>query len=158
MVNENNRAAVFSWITGLFSVSHVLGNVLARFLPEKYIFSVSLCNNLNHLKFNSIINSCYVINHAFCFQVSIALLIFCPVYMQIFLVETTNKLTTQTDHDLSSLTKTVAIIHKRYVSMRDAATIVMSRYLASSDCFHASIEVSTNLNQLENIMWLCLSC
>ncbi|KAK9912001.1 hypothetical protein M0R45_035876 [Rubus argutus] len=60
------------------------------------------------------------------FSVSIALLIFCPVYMQIFLVETTNKLTPQTDQDLPCLTKTAAIIHKRYVSMRDAATIVMS--------------------------------
>ncbi|XP_050384827.1 uncharacterized protein LOC126801502 isoform X2 [Argentina anserina] len=97
VVNENNRAAVFSWITGLFSASHVLGNVLARFLPEKYIFSVS-----------------------------IALLIFCPVYMQIFLVETVKKMAPHADQDLSCLTKKVAIIHKRYVSMRDAAKVVMS--------------------------------
>ncbi|XP_024176083.1 hippocampus abundant transcript-like protein 1 isoform X2 [Rosa chinensis] len=97
VVSENNRAAAFSWITGLFSASHVLGNVLARFLPEKYIF-----------------------------YVSIALLIFCPIYMQIFLVETAKKLAPQMDQDLSCLTKRVAIIHKRYVSMRDAATIVMS--------------------------------
>ncbi|KAM5550682.1 hypothetical protein ABKV19_027160 [Rosa sericea] len=97
VVSENNRAAAFSWITGLFSASHVLGNVLARFLPEKYIFSVS-----------------------------IALMIFCPVYMQIFLVETTNKLAPQMDQDLSCLTKRVAIIHRRCVSMKDAATIVMS--------------------------------
>nr|AFK48179.1 unknown [Medicago truncatula] len=59
VVNENKRAAVFGWITGLFSASHVVGNVLARFLPQNYIFVVS-----------------------------IALLIFCPVYMQFFLVET----------------------------------------------------------------------
>lgn len=63
-----------------------------------------------------------------CLQVSIALMIFCPVYMQIFLVETTNKLAPQMDQDLSCLTKRVAIIRKRYVSMRDAAKVVMSRY------------------------------
>jgi hypothetical protein len=40
VVHENKRAAVFSWITGLFSASHVLGNVLARFLPQNYIFVV----------------------------------------------------------------------------------------------------------------------
>ena len=37
-MNESKRAAVISWITGLFSASHVIGNVLARFLPEDYIF------------------------------------------------------------------------------------------------------------------------
>ncbi|KAG4983894.1 hypothetical protein JHK87_028643 [Glycine soja] len=34
VVNESKRAAVFSWITGLLSASHVLGDVLALFLPE----------------------------------------------------------------------------------------------------------------------------
>ncbi|CAL9005621.1 unnamed protein product [Prunus brigantina] len=97
VVNENKRAAVFSWITGLFSASHVLGNVLARFLPEKYIFFVS-----------------------------IALLIFCPVYMQMFLTETTNKRAPKSDQGLSCLNKIVTIIRKRYASMRDAATIVVS--------------------------------
>ncbi|VVA38816.1 PREDICTED: hippocampus abundant, partial [Prunus dulcis] len=96
VVIENKRAAVFSWITGLFSASHVLGNVLARFLPEKYIFSVS-----------------------------IALLIFCPVYMQMFLTETINKRAPKSDQGLSCLTKIVTIICKRYASMRDAATIVV---------------------------------
>ncbi|PQM34003.1 hypothetical protein Pyn_01502 [Prunus yedoensis var. nudiflora] len=28
LVHENKRVAVFSWITGLFFASHVLGNVL----------------------------------------------------------------------------------------------------------------------------------
>ncbi|KAG5533061.1 hypothetical protein RHGRI_027331 [Rhododendron griersonianum] len=34
VVDQSKRAAVFSWITGLFSAAHVLGNALARFLPE----------------------------------------------------------------------------------------------------------------------------
>ncbi|XP_055830879.1 uncharacterized protein LOC129899901 isoform X2 [Solanum dulcamara] len=59
VVDVSSRAAVFSWITGLFSASHVLGNVLARFLPVGYIF-----------------------------QVSIGLLIFVPAYMTLFLAET----------------------------------------------------------------------
>lgn len=59
VVDVSSRAAVFSWITGLFSASHVLGNVLARFLPVGYIF-----------------------------QVSIGLLICVPVYMSLFLAET----------------------------------------------------------------------
>ncbi|KAL7256215.1 hypothetical protein ACSBR1_010193 [Camellia fascicularis] len=59
VVKEDKRAALFSWITGIFSFSHVLENVLARFLPEDFIF-----------------------------EVSIALLVFCPLYMHLFLVET----------------------------------------------------------------------
>ena len=43
VVEENKRAAAFSWITGLCAASHVLGNLLALFLPEKYIFPVCCC-------------------------------------------------------------------------------------------------------------------
>ncbi|XP_030966821.1 hippocampus abundant transcript-like protein 1 isoform X3 [Quercus lobata] len=96
VVEENKRAAAFSWITGLCAASHVLGNLLALFLPEKYIFPVS-----------------------------IALLIFCPVYMQLFLVETV-KLAPKRDQDSACLTTPIKIIQKRYKSMKDAATIVMS--------------------------------
>ncbi|KAK7814623.1 organelle rrm domain-containing protein 1, partial [Quercus suber] len=96
VVEENKRAAAFSWITGLCAASHVLGNLLALFLPEKYIFPVS-----------------------------IALLIFCPVYMQLFLVETV-KLAPKRDQDSACLTTPIKIIQKRYNAMKDAATIVMS--------------------------------
>ncbi|KAI8024254.1 hypothetical protein LOK49_LG03G01130 [Camellia lanceoleosa] len=58
VVKEDKRATLFSWITGIFSFSHVLGNVLARFLLEDFIF-----------------------------EVSISLLVFCPLYKHLFLVE-----------------------------------------------------------------------
>ncbi|GMY23414.1 hippocampus abundant transcript-like protein 1 [Fagus crenata] len=96
VVEDSKRAAAFSWITGLSSASHVLGNLLALFLPEKYIFLVS-----------------------------IALLIFSPVYMQFFLVETV-KPAPRRDQDSACLTRTMEVLHKRYKSMRDAATIVIS--------------------------------
>ncbi|XP_057428174.1 uncharacterized protein LOC130721394 isoform X3 [Lotus japonicus] len=95
VVNESKRAAVFSWITGLFSASHVLGNVLARFLPEEYIFVVS-----------------------------IALLTFCPVYMQFFLVETVTP-APKKNQVSGFCTKVVDVLHKRYKSMRNAAEIVI---------------------------------
>ncbi|XP_030966817.1 hippocampus abundant transcript-like protein 1 isoform X1 [Quercus lobata] len=96
VIEENKRAAAFSWITGLYSASHVLGNLLALFLPEKYIFPVS-----------------------------IALLILSPIYIQIFLVETV-KLAPKRDQDSACLAKTIKIIQKRYKSMKDAARLVMS--------------------------------
>ncbi|TXG49338.1 hypothetical protein EZV62_025213 [Acer yangbiense] len=96
VVNDSKRAAAFSWITGLFSASHVLGNFLARFLPEKYIFLVS-----------------------------IVLLIFCPTYMQFFLVETVRP-APRSDQELNCLTRVVKVIDKRYKSMRDAGLLVFS--------------------------------
>ncbi|KAG6417363.1 hypothetical protein SASPL_119517 [Salvia splendens] len=96
IVDEGKRAAVFSWMTGLFSVSLVIGNMLARFLPEEYIF-----------------------------QVSIVLLTFVPVYMWLFLNETV-KSTRKSDHDISCLNKAVRIVTNRYYSMKNAAYIVFS--------------------------------
>ncbi|MED6205056.1 hypothetical protein PIB30_014529 [Stylosanthes scabra] len=95
VISESKRAAVFGWITGLFSASHVLGNFLARFLPQNYIFVVS-----------------------------IALLIFCPLYMQFFLVETV-KVTPKKNHESGCCTKVADVLNQRYKSMRKAAEIVM---------------------------------
>ncbi|XP_052185009.1 uncharacterized protein LOC127796722 isoform X5 [Diospyros lotus] len=96
VVNETKRAAMFSWITGLFSASHVIGNILARFLPESYIF-----------------------------EVSIALLVCAPLYMYVFLVETV-KPTPRNDQNSPGFHKILKIIEERYNSMRYAATIVVS--------------------------------
>ncbi|KAK9283830.1 hypothetical protein L1049_012084 [Liquidambar formosana] len=95
VVKDSKRAGVFGWITGLYSASHVLGNLLARFLPEKYIF-----------------------------EVSIALLIFCPVYMYFFLVETVKPAPRQ-EQNSPCLTKASKALRERYNSMRYAATIVL---------------------------------
>ncbi|XP_074292410.1 uncharacterized protein LOC141619282 isoform X2 [Silene latifolia] len=96
VVEDSRRATAFSWITGLFSASHVVGNVLARFLPEDYIF-----------------------------EVSIALLIFCPVYMHFFLPETVKR--KQRDQmQLSPISKFLRVIAERYNSMKYAGTVVIS--------------------------------
>ncbi|KHN37832.1 hypothetical protein glysoja_016956 [Glycine soja] len=97
VVNESKRAAVFSWITGLLSASHVLGDVLALFLPEKYIFVVS-----------------------------IALLIFCLVYMKFFLVETVI-LAPRNNPKLGCGAKIVDVFQQRYKSVKRAAEIVFFR-------------------------------
>ncbi|KAK0591625.1 hypothetical protein LWI29_005028 [Acer saccharum] len=96
VIDESKRAAAFSWITGLLSASHVLGNVLALVLPEKYVYLVSAI-----------------------------LLIFCPAYMQFFLVETVRP-APRSDQESSCLTKVVKVIDKRYKAMRDAGLIVFS--------------------------------
>ncbi|KAI4382660.1 hypothetical protein MLD38_008596 [Melastoma candidum] len=95
VIEESKRATAFSWITGMFSASHVLGNALARFLPEKYVF-----------------------------YVSIALLIFCPIYMQVFLGETVKSPSLQLELESSKLTKTAKVLQNRCRSMKEAATIV----------------------------------
>ncbi|XP_065869629.1 uncharacterized protein [Euphorbia lathyris] len=93
-IKEGKRAAAFSWITGLFSTSHLIGNVLARFLPEKYIFLVS-----------------------------VVLLIFCPVYMHFFLVETIQPAQPR-DQETTFFIKIINVFHTRYKSMKDAAVVV----------------------------------
>ncbi|PIN24512.1 putative transporter ADD1 (major facilitator superfamily) [Handroanthus impetiginosus] len=96
VIDESKRAAAFSWITGLFSASHVVGNMLARFLPEYYIF-----------------------------YVSIALLIFVPLYMSLFLKETVRP-TQKLDRNISCLSKAFKIVQERYYSMKHAAHVVVS--------------------------------
>ncbi|XP_044462186.1 tetracycline resistance protein, class G-like isoform X4 [Mangifera indica] len=95
-VSDSKRAAAFSWITGLLSASHVLGNLLAFLLPDNCIFPVST-----------------------------ALLIFCPVYMHFFLVETVES-APRRDQESTFLHKVVMVLEERYKSMRNAAFIVIS--------------------------------
>ncbi|XP_010244469.1 PREDICTED: hippocampus abundant transcript-like protein 1 [Nelumbo nucifera] len=94
-VEGSKRVAAFGWITGLFSFSHVLGNVLARFVPEDYIF-----------------------------EVSILLLIFCPVYMQLFLVETVKRIPRNEQHSSCS-TVISNVFRERFKSMRNSVNVVL---------------------------------
>ncbi|KAL1827947.1 hypothetical protein DCAR_0207158 [Daucus carota subsp. sativus] len=96
VVDNSKRAAVFSWITGLFSASHVVGNLLARFLPESYIF-----------------------------EVSVALLLSCSIYMYLFLEETV-KQGEKMEKSSSFLYGALEVVQARYKSMRYAATIVVT--------------------------------
>ncbi|CAM8961343.1 unnamed protein product [Rhodiola kirilowii] len=96
VLEETKRAAVFGWITGLFSASHVMGNLLARFLPERYIF-----------------------------EVSIALLIFCPVYMYFYMAETVS-LSPSRNECSACMDTIVNTLQGRYKSMRYAANVVFS--------------------------------
>ncbi|OVA05986.1 Major facilitator superfamily [Macleaya cordata] len=93
VVEDGKRAIAFGWITGLFSASHVLGNLLARFLPEDHIFEASL-------------------------------LIFCPVYMQLFLVETVQAPPRQ-DQDSRCFNSIYKALQERCVSMRNAVNVVI---------------------------------
>lgn len=94
VVEGSERAAAFGYITGLFSASHVLGNLLARFLPEDYIF-----------------------------EVSIFLLVCSTVYMKIFLVETVSKAPEQDQHQLCSA-MLLGVFRDRWNSMKEAVTVV----------------------------------
>ncbi|KAK6156294.1 hypothetical protein DH2020_010542 [Rehmannia glutinosa] len=96
VIDDSKRAAAFSWITGLFSASHVVGNMLARFLPEDCIF-----------------------------EVSIALLIFVPVYMTLFLAETVRP-TQKSDQHIPCLNKAFKIVKERYHAMKHAVHVVTS--------------------------------
>lgn len=96
VVEGSKRASAFGWITGLFSASHVLGNALARFLPEKWIF-----------------------------EVSITLLICATLYMNIFLVETVNR-THRPNQGVPCSAMVLQVFQGRWMSMKDAASLVFS--------------------------------
>ncbi|XP_042509996.1 hippocampus abundant transcript-like protein 1 isoform X3 [Macadamia integrifolia] len=96
VVEGSKRTAAFGLITGLFSSSHVLGNVLARFLPEDYVF-----------------------------KVSILLLIFSPVYLKVFLVERFKPIQAEDQHS-SCLGMIDKVFKQLYRSMRDSATVVIN--------------------------------
>lgn len=96
ILDGRSRAAAFGWMHGILSLSHVLGNLLARLLPGTYIY-----------------------------EVSVALLIIAPMYMIIFLTETV-KLIPDLNQHLPWSSKAYKLVQERYRSMRYALHVVTS--------------------------------
>ncbi|CAL9166522.1 unnamed protein product [Musa hybrid cultivar] len=96
VIEVRKRSAAFGWITGLFSAAHVLGNILARFLPEGWIFEVSIC-----------------------------LLVCSTLYLKIFLVETVMVSPRQSENrSCSSIVLKVFV--ERWYSMKDNIFVINS--------------------------------
>lgn len=72
----------------------------------------------------------YVVIIASLPQVSIGLLIFCPVYMHLFLAETVKPVLRQDQHP-ACLSKILWVLSKRFQGMRDAAAVILSRLYPS---------------------------
>ncbi|CAI9091328.1 OLC1v1026332C1 [Oldenlandia corymbosa var. corymbosa] len=96
VLDDDKKASGFSWMMGLLSASHVLGNVIARFLPGKYIF-----------------------------EVSVPLLVLVPIYMMLYMTETVIP-SSKKDQRMPLLKKALKIVHDRYESMIYTANIVTS--------------------------------
>ncbi|EPS69924.1 hypothetical protein M569_04837, partial [Genlisea aurea] len=92
----SKRATVFSWMSGLMSAAQVIGDLAARFVPSKYIFEAC---------------------------VSIALLIFGPIYISLFLKETVVRNEQPVQH-LPLWRKVLQAVQTRYCSMKNAVNIV----------------------------------
>lgn len=94
VIEPSKRAAAFGFITGLSSASHVVGNLLTRLLPSQYIF-----------------------------KVVVILLLVCPIYMKLFLVETIQK-APQNNQQVSFLNMGAKALKKRWYSMRSTLDVV----------------------------------
>ncbi|KAI9124469.1 hypothetical protein K1719_004391 [Acacia pycnantha] len=98
IVGEDERAAVFGWITGLHSASQFIGDALARFLPPHIIFGVST-----------------------------SLLIICSVYILIFLSESLRLPDTKdVQPSLFRFPNPIHLLRQRFSSMANAAHLVFS--------------------------------
>ncbi|CAO2828812.1 unnamed protein product [Amaranthus hypochondriacus] len=95
VVEDDKRVAAFGWITGVISASHIVGSLLASFVPGNYIF-----------------------------EVSIPLMIMCPLFVQLFMVETARRAPMTKQSMWSILFKP---IRERYSSLRYAATVIFNK-------------------------------
>lgn len=134
MVEPSKRAGAFGFLTGIFSASHALGNICSRFLPENWIFQVSLVELFIFsriilliilLSFASF--SLQVLDHVFFFQVSVVLSVLSVLYMKLYLVETVQRAPSAPCQRLTLSSLVVGLPKQRWNCMKENISIIKNR-------------------------------